>query len=345
MAAQESEGTAPRSRRGRRLCLAAAIVAVLLLLLYLGNASWRGSPANAFTVLSHRGVHQTYSHEDLGPQDCTATRIIPPAHPFLENTVPSVREAFRMGADMVEIDIHPTTDGEFAVFHDWTIDCRTDGRGITREQSMAHLRTLDIGYGYTADGGRTFPFRGRATGMMPTLAEMLAAFPQSRFQINIKSNDPAEAERLHAYLGRHRVEEARLEVIGGERPVRRLRALRPSLRSVSKEQTIACLKAYMVHGWRGHVPPPCRNTSIMVPASHGWLLWGWPDLFLDRMQAANTRVTLLESADLRSRRYGTFDSVESLNGLPGGWRGGLMTNRIERIAPALPRLREQAIGE
>lgn len=345
MTAGEPEAVPPRRRRGRRLRLAAAVLAGLLLLLYLGNASSRGSPSDAFTVVSHRGVHQTYSSDGLGPQDCTATRIFPPTHAFLENTIPSVREAFGLGADMVEIDIHPTTDGEFAVFHDWTIDCRTEGRGVTREQSMAYLRTLDLGYGYTADAGRTFPLRGRAVGMMPTLAEMLAAFPQGRFQINVKSNDPSEAERLHLYLARHRVDEGRLEVIGGERPVRRLQALRPALRSVSKEQTIACLKAYMLHGWRGHVPAPCRNTTITVPASHGWLLWGWPDLFLERLQSANSRVILLESADLGTRRYAMFDSLEGLDGLPDDWRGGLMTNRIELIAPALPRLRAQAEGQ
>ena len=37
-----------------------------------------------------------------------------------------MRAAFAAGADIVELDIHPTTDGQFAVFHDWTLDCRTE---------------------------------------------------------------------------------------------------------------------------------------------------------------------------------------------------------------------------
>ena len=56
---------------------------------------------------------------------------------FLENTLPSMRAAFEAGADIVEFDIHPTTDGHFAVFHDWTVDCRTEGRGVTREHTLA----------------------------------------------------------------------------------------------------------------------------------------------------------------------------------------------------------------
>ncbi|MFG3757139.1 glycerophosphodiester phosphodiesterase family protein, partial [Klebsiella pneumoniae] len=73
----------------------------------------------------------------------------PPTHPYLENTIASLQAAFAAGADIAEVDVHPTTDGQFAVFHDWTLDCRTNGSGVTREHAMAELRTLDIGYGYT----------------------------------------------------------------------------------------------------------------------------------------------------------------------------------------------------
>ena len=314
----------------------------LLLALYLGNASWRGSPAADFAVIAHRGVHQTFSHEGLGREDCTATRIHPPTHGFIENTLPSIRQAFRLGAGMVEIDIHPTADGEFAVFHDWTLDCRTQGRGVTRRQTMAHLRTLDVGYGYTADGGRTFPLRGRGVGMMPTLAEVLAAFPDGRFLINIKSNDPTEADRLHLYLSAREIDEARLEVMGAPRPIERLRALRPSMRMATKPQMKACLKSYAVHGWRGHVPDSCRDTIVGVPANHGWLLWGWPDLFLERMQSANSRVVLWSRADLATQEIEGFETPESLSVLPQGWRGGLFTDRIERIAPAIASRRAAA---
>ncbi len=69
--------------------------------------------------------------------------------------------AFDAGADIVEFDVHPTTDGHFAVFHDWTLDCRTDGKGVTREHTLAELKKLDAGYGYTADGGKTYPLRGK----------------------------------------------------------------------------------------------------------------------------------------------------------------------------------------
>jgi hypothetical protein len=65
-----------------------------------------------------------------------------------------------MGADLVEIDVAPTPTGN-GVFHDWTVDCRTEGKGEVRAATMAELKQLDPGYGYTADGGKTFPLRGK----------------------------------------------------------------------------------------------------------------------------------------------------------------------------------------
>ena len=96
-------------------------------------------------LLSHRGVHQTFGSESLQNETCTAERISPPTHDYIENTLPSMRAAFERGASVVELDIHLTPDGKFAVFHDWTLDCRTDGDGITEETEMARLKALDIG--------------------------------------------------------------------------------------------------------------------------------------------------------------------------------------------------------
>lgn len=92
----------------------------------------------------------------------------------------------------MEFDVHPTKDGQFAVFHDWTLECRTDVEGVTRDHTMEELKQLDIGYGYTADGGKTYPFRGKGVGLMPTLDEVLVAFPKQSFLIHIKSDDPLE---------------------------------------------------------------------------------------------------------------------------------------------------------
>src|ERR1051325_1820655 len=185
----------------------AAAIAALAAAIYLTNTNLLARHHDGQAVLlAHRGIAQRFDERDLKNDTCTAARMLPPTHEYLENTIDSMRAGFAAGADIVELDIHPTTDGEFAVFHDWTLDCRTDGHGVTREHSMAYLKKLDIGYGYTADGGKTFPFRGKGIGLMPTLAEVLEAFPQKRLLINVKSRDASEGEKLAAVLNKLPVE-------------------------------------------------------------------------------------------------------------------------------------------
>lgn len=161
-------------------------------------------PENASTkLLSHRGVHQTFSRDGLTSEACTATRIYPPEHQFIENTVASTKAAFAAGADIVEIDVHPTTDGKFVVFHDWTLDCRTDGEGVTRRHDLVYLQSLDLGYGYSADGGNTFPLRGLSKEPMPELAAFLSAFPDQQFLVNFKSNDKDEGAKFLTFIEAH----------------------------------------------------------------------------------------------------------------------------------------------
>ena len=166
--AKERSVSLVRTLMRKVLLLALAVLIPLAGFIYFNNRPRSTSPRGGSPVLlAHRGLAQTFTREDLDAETCTATRIRPPEHPYLENTLPSMEAAFAAGADVVEFDVHPTTDGKFAVFHDWTLDCRTEGKGVTREHTLAELKALDIGYGYTADGGKTFPFRGKGVGLMP----------------------------------------------------------------------------------------------------------------------------------------------------------------------------------
>jgi glycerophosphoryl diester phosphodiesterase len=115
-------------------------------------------------LLAHRGLAQTYDVAGVESDTCTATRIHPPEHSFLENTLPSMRAAFAAGADIVESDVHPTTDGHFAVFHDWTVDCRTEGRGVTREHTLAQLKTPTSATATRRTAARLTRFEAAASG-------------------------------------------------------------------------------------------------------------------------------------------------------------------------------------
>lgn len=283
-------------------------------------------------LLAHRGIAQRFDTKDLHNDTCTAARMLPPTHGYLENTLPSMQAAFAAGADIVEIDVHPTTDGQFAVFHDWTLDCRTEGKGVTREHSMAEMKHLDIGYGYTADNGKTFPFRGKGIGMMPTLDEVLATFPEQSFIINVESRDIEEGNKLGAVLSRL-PPKRRSEIIvyGGDEPITEVRLILPEMKTISKASLKKCLIRYIGYGWTGIVPQSCENMAILVPSNIAPWLWGWPNRFLNRMDTAGSTVFLLGPYSGGGFSSG-IDTPEALARIPAGYSGGIWTNKIEEMA-------------
>ncbi|MNJ35716.1 putative glycerophosphoryl diester phosphodiesterase 1 [compost metagenome] len=302
--------------------------------IYLNNTSLltKGRSGSPF-LLAHRGLGQTFSMEGIEGDTCTATRIFEPEHPYLENTIPSMQAAFEAGADMVELDIKPTKDGQFAVFHDWTLECRTNVQGMISDYTMAELKEIDIGYGYTANEGVTFPFRGKGIGLMPSLDEVLSYFPNETFLIHIKSNDSTEGSQLAQYLGELPEERlAQLTVYGGDAPIDTLQEQLPGLRVMSMATLKNCLLRYEGAGWTGFMPPACKNTQLHIPEKFASWLWGWPNKFLNRMESVNTRVIVVAGGGEWSEG---FDTADDLTRLPKGYTGGIWTNRIDRIAPAV----------
>ncbi len=320
----------------RSLAFAAAALALISAFAFLNNTALLVSPgAGRPKLLAHRGLAQTFGTDGLKSDTCTAERMHPPEHPYLENTLASMRRAFDLGADVVELDIHPTADGQFAVFHDWTVDCRTEGKGITREHSLAALKALDIGYRYTADGGKTFPFRGKGIGLLPSLDEVLAAFPGRRLLIHIKSNDPGEGELLARRLGALDAGQLdRLSVYGGERPVEVVRGRLPRITTMHASGLKQCLMRYLAVGWTGFVPAACRRSIVLVPINYAAWMWGWPDRFLERMRDVSSEVFIV--GPWHGGDFSTgIDDIGQLESLPNRYSGGIWTNRVDRIAPAL----------
>ena len=319
----------------RRILLALLVLAGAI---YLFNASWRAAPPAdpQISLIAHRGVHQTFHREGLENDTCTAERIYPPDHAYIENTIASMQAAFAAGADIVELDVHPTTDGQFAVLHDWTIDCRTEGSGETRSHDMAYLKTLDIGNGYTADGGQTFPLRGTGIGQVPELEEVLSAMPDRQFLVNFKSNEVREGDMLAALVEAHpEWRNAVWGAYGGDGPTYRAAGLIEGLAVWSRRGLIDCLLQYEGLGWTGYMPAACRNTKVMVPINVAPFLWGWPNLFLERIRDAGSQVILLGPYEAGDPGTAGIDTPEVLAQVPEAFEGYIWTNRIETIGPAL----------
>ncbi|MBY0121992.1 glycerophosphodiester phosphodiesterase family protein [Bacillus sp. S/N-304-OC-R1] len=309
-------------------------IVILAAFMFFNNSSFFTKDSeNVPFLLAHRGMGQTFSMEGITGDTCTAERIFAPEHPYLENTIPSMEAAFKAGADMVELDVQPTKDGQFAVFHDWTLECRTNGKGVTREYTMEELKRLDIGYGYTADAGKTYPFRGKGVGLMPSLDEVLHHFPKAEFLIHVKSNDPAEGVQLAEYLGKLPKERLiQFTVYGGDEPIYSLQEALPNLRVMSKATLKSCMLPYITIGWTGYVPSSCHHTQIHLPETYASWMWGWPVKFINRMDGVDTRVILVAGDGGWSEG---FDGEQDLERIPKKFHGGIWTNRIDIVAPII----------
>ena len=75
----------------------------------------------------------------------------------------------------------------------------TSGSGKISDYTVAELKLLDAAYHFTADMGGSFPWRGRKI-VIPTLEEVLTAFPATDFNIEIKPNDESVANSLASIL-------------------------------------------------------------------------------------------------------------------------------------------------
>jgi glycerophosphoryl diester phosphodiesterase len=123
------------------------------------------------------------------------------------DTLYAFKTAEQKGADVIETDVHLTADGRVVVLHDETVDRTTNGSGSVEQMTLEQVKRLDAAYWFiegegTVHAGRPashFTWRGVATGerpppqgfepndfKIPTLDEVLAAFPDTRLNIELK---------------------------------------------------------------------------------------------------------------------------------------------------------------
>jgi glycerophosphoryl diester phosphodiesterase len=122
-----------------------------------------------------------------------------------ENTIESFRQAVELGVDALELDVHLSGDGQVVVIHDPTLDRTTDGSGRVDQLPLAGIQRADAGARFITDRGTTWPYRGRGI-KVPTLDEVLAAFPATPLLIEVKaaaaSRGTREAIERHSAVDR-----------------------------------------------------------------------------------------------------------------------------------------------
>jgi glycerophosphoryl diester phosphodiesterase len=118
---------------------------------------------------------------------------------FPENTLEAFKYSAQMGVDVLELDVHSTSDGTLVVMHDSQVDRTTNGSGRVSEMTLAEIKKLDAGFQFTPDGGKTFPYRGKGI-TIPTLQEIFDSFPEMTFNVEPKQVEPSVVKPLCAMI-------------------------------------------------------------------------------------------------------------------------------------------------
>jgi glycerophosphoryl diester phosphodiesterase len=301
---------------------AAFAVFIIVQYFYVGNPK-KGTSKTDFQVLAHRGVHQNWrkgSYDRI--TGCEAVHIYRPGHDYIENTIDSIKSAFEKGATIVEIDIRGTADDRLVVFHDWMLECRTDGEGRVSDRPLAYLKGLDIGYGYTYDNGKTYPLRGKGIGKMPVLEEVFHAFPERKFLIDHKDGTMDTAKLLVGVLESLPPRQQKLLYYWGpDSTYEYISANVPSVTRffATRAQAKKWYMRYIVTFGLSGFPEESRGLVLGMPPKYTKLLWGWPFRFLRKVSAAGAAFYLM---------IDTEEDAEAMIEIPVD---GIITDYIELV--------------
>jgi len=145
-----------------------------------------------------------------------------------DHTLLAYDTALEDGADMLELDIHETSDLVIVVMHDADVDRTTNCTGFIQKMTFAELRLCDAGYKFTSDGGETYPYRG--TGLVvPSLEEVLERYPDTPVNIEIKQTEPSLVDRLVDLVREYEFEDKMVGASFSDDAVAELRAAAPEI--------------------------------------------------------------------------------------------------------------------
>lgn len=229
-----------------------------------------------------------------------------------ENTLHAMRIALEEdGATGLELDLQRSRDGTVVVLHDETVDRTTDGHGRADALTLDALRELDAGARF---GDGSFAGQGHR---VPTLEEVLDAFPDTWLSLDLKQGDPV-SERATVDLLR-RFGRTGDVVLSAEHPgaARRLAGLAPEIpRFVHRDGVRSFYLRHRLRCFAGWKP---EGQSLQIPVRHG------------RHDLASAR--LIRDAHARGMRvlYWTVNEVELAATLFARGADGIITDWPSRM--------------
>lgn len=155
-------------------------------------------------ICAHRGANET--------------------HP--ENTLAAFKEAIRLGAQMIELDVQMTKDNQLVVMHDVNVDRTTNGRGPVKELRLGKIKKLDAGKWKSKEFKKE---------RVPTLKEALAIMPRNIWlNIHLKGDEHLGAATAEAVISANRIHQT---VIACEREAAEgIRRINPNIMMCNMER-------------------------------------------------------------------------------------------------------------
>lgn len=183
-----------------------------------------------------------------------------------EETLLAMQESVKLGVDVLEIDVHATKDGVVVCTHDDDVDRTTDGTGPIKEKTFAEVQLLDAGAKFTPDGGKTFPYKGKNI-KVAKLEELLRAFPQMQFSIEIKQSIPSIVDAVIGVIEAIGMSEKVVIASFHDEVVKDVRAKRPKLvTSLASSEFIRMLQIVRSEDDLAKYVPPAKIFQAPIGA-------------------------------------------------------------------------------
>jgi len=230
-----------------------------------------------------------------------------PANAGIEGSVRAIGNAVALGITYIEVDARASADGEAFAFHD------PDLRRVVRSASdpTAQFATL------TAEQIRSHPLDGGE--QVATIAELLAAFPTIRFNIDVKTAEViAPTVRAIEDAGAH---DRVLLASFSHRRLMAARKLLPGVASSASPREIAAL-------WLG------RGPVRSLGRRHGAVCFQVPELYRDRRVVTPGFIAAAHARDQQVHVW-TVDEPDDINRLLDAGVDGLITDRPDVVREVL----------
>ncbi|MDU7359899.1 MAG: glycerophosphodiester phosphodiesterase [Propionibacteriaceae bacterium] len=223
-----------------------------------------------------------------------------PANLGIENTMLAFENAAKLGFNYMETDVHVTRDGHLVAFHDDHLARVTDFEGKPGDLTLAELKQLRVG----------------RREEIPTLDELLDAFPSLKFNIDIKNKRATLP--LSKAIDQHNAHDRVCVGSFNDARLRLFRKLQPTVTTAASPSAVALLRAGQVRTAGDVYQVPIRKRIGMI----NWDI------------VTPTTVKLIHKAGKKIHVW-TIDDDTTMHRLIDWGVDGIMTDRPELLKSVL----------